>query len=61
MKSTNVCAASKDHSTRKKVSKSIAIHNSRELLKWLKGVESLYVEDNGKVSRKMKKLLKKRV
>jgi hypothetical protein len=44
----------------KKASKTIAIRNSKELIKWLKAVESLYVEDNGKPTRKMRRLLRKR-
>ena len=33
-----------------KASKTIAVHNTSELLKWLGAVKSLYEEDNGRVS-----------
>lgn len=45
----------------KKASKSIVIRNTKEFIKWLKGVESLYTEDNNKPTRRMRKLLRKRL
>ena len=44
----------------KKASKTIAVHNTTELLKWLGAVKSLYEEENGRVSRKMRKFLRKK-
>ena len=45
----------------KKASKTIVIRNTKEFIKWLKGVESLYIEDNNKPTRRMRKLLRKRL